>query len=220
MSDLRDKTENPYWTSLQGQAGVWAVASQLALRGHVPLFPGVDYGYDIKLENGLRIQVKSARLRHSHPAYPTGVYCFDWRNYQWHSMSKRHRAAKDYSVVADFFACWGVDENRFWIFPCTNVQRAVWFPKEKNSPWVDREEVSKLRSEGMTYQSIADKFGVSYTAIRNAALRLSEFENSETSSRRLREYENRWDLLDIDRAVKTMVEDVPIPTEVPAFKEI
>src|SRR6266446_8977274 len=60
---------------LQGQAGVWRVSSELALRGLNPHFPGVDHGYDLTVGGGLRLQVKSAHLSFRKP-YPQGAYWF------------------------------------------------------------------------------------------------------------------------------------------------
>jgi len=109
-------------TQLLGQAGVWAVASQLAIRGHIPIFPGVDYGWDLMLENGLKIQVKAASLMQNfgnlRNRYPGGVYHFNFRNSRLNYPGKRIDCVpRDYSKVADFFVLWGIDENRFWIMP-------------------------------------------------------------------------------------------------------
>jgi len=112
-------------TQLQGQAGVWAAATQLALRGYVPFFPGVDFGYDILLDNGLRLQVKTARLFSSaglRMRHPEGAYGFDTRSCKPDSNGKLKRQRRDYSKVADFFVLWGIDENRFWIVPCSELK--------------------------------------------------------------------------------------------------
>lgn len=112
-------------TQLQGQAGVWATAAQLALRGHVPFFPGVDYGYDLLLDNGVRLQVKTARLFSTfgkRDRHPQGAYGFDTRCCKVGSDGKMRRVLRDYSTVADFFVLWGIDENRFWIVPCNELK--------------------------------------------------------------------------------------------------
>jgi hypothetical protein len=113
--------EKHYWTQLQGQAGVWTVAAQLALRGHAPMFASVDYGYDLMLDNGLRIQVKAARLSANvgklRNRYPGGVYHFNLRCANRDANGKLKCMNRDYSKVADFFVFWGIDENRFWILP-------------------------------------------------------------------------------------------------------
>lgn len=117
MADCR--SNQPHRTHLVGQAGVWQVASQLALRGLNPHFPGVDFGYDLMVENGIRIQVKAASLRHNARVYPEGAYWFKfWQsNILSGNNNVRIRGARDYSKVSDFLVLWGVTENRFWIVP-------------------------------------------------------------------------------------------------------
>ncbi len=196
MKNFRQLNDSPLATHLQGQAGVWQVASQLAIRGKLSLFPGVDYGYDLALENGVKIQVKTSRLKFSHPAYPQGFYSFDWRQYRYvKGKNDYSRPHTDYSKVADYFACWGVDDNRFWIFPTSISQRAIWFPRTPKHVWLDPDEIRKLREEGMTYQAIADKVGTSYTDVWRTIRRTSK-RNDEQSARFLYTFEDRWDLLD------------------------
>lgn len=105
------------------------MASKLALHGLVPMFPGVDHGYDIGLENGIRIQVKSSKLKF-HLSYPEGTYCFDCRKFNWSSPEQRVRATRRYQFKADFFAFWGIDENRFWIIPTAETKTCIWVPRE------------------------------------------------------------------------------------------
>jgi hypothetical protein len=116
--------------ALQGQAAVWQVASQLALRGHVPFFPGIDQGSDLWLENGLRLQIKCATLRViKGQNYPEGAYGFQLRRNVWMSNEKKTRRSslRPYSEVADFFVLWGIDENRFFILPTIHAGQAIWF---------------------------------------------------------------------------------------------
>lgn len=161
---------------LQGQAGVYAVASQLILRDHTPMFPAVDVGADIILSNGLRIQVKSARLTsgkyHGNGGnYKSGAYGFcvrrgEYRNNRWTAKSKT-----GYAGVADFFVLWGINENRFWIVPTSITNRTIWFGR--------RDE-----------QNVSNNF--SYT--------------NKLKEDRIAQYENRWDLLDMNAAVETLIE--------------
>lgn len=185
-------------TQLQGQAGVWAVASQLALRGFNPLFPGVDYGYDLKLENGIRIQVKAANLRYSHKCYPDGAYVFKWTQYNYHSPSKRMATTREYAEAADFFVCWGIDENRFWIFPCTKEQRALWIPSAKMAPIVEFEEVRRLKDEGLSHQEIATRLSSSPRTVRRVLANGTSNWNSEGSTRKIYSLEGKWDQLDVN----------------------
>src|ERR1700692_4998210 len=90
---------------LQGQAAVWRVASELAMRGHVPCFPGLDVGYDLVLDNGLRLQVKCGTLKHRETKYRNIGYCFNLRRGAWDSNTKRYsgKIRRSYSEVADYF---------------------------------------------------------------------------------------------------------------------
>lgn len=198
-----------YATQLQGQAAVWAVASELAIRGHVPYFPGVDFGHDLVLDNGLRLQIKSSRLRY-HPGYPDGAYCFSFRQ-SYAALGKnktKDRSLRDYTKVADFFVLWGVDEKRFWIIPCEFGKRSVWFGRARSeTPWLDVNKMREMRDSGMTQDQIAEALGTNQAVVsrnlRNEAHLYDKF-----SQRRLKLFEDRWDLLNIDRTVEsTLVGD-------------
>lgn len=103
-----------------GQAGVHRVAAELLLRGVNVYFPALDRaGIDLLTEQGLRIQVKSARLRvrsklSNRPAY--------YLHLGWAQQGAAHRPirrARKYSEEADYFVIWGIDEDRFWIVPAS-----------------------------------------------------------------------------------------------------
>jgi hypothetical protein len=118
---------------LVGQAGVFAVASKLALHGHNVLFPAVDEGYDLMLSNGLRIQVKSCRLMFlSRKKYQAGLYSFSLRRkmYDPTGQNRLSRMMKPYSEVADFFVLWGVEEDRFWILPTSTKNQRIDFARK------------------------------------------------------------------------------------------
>lgn len=196
-------------SQLQGQAGVWSVAAQVAMRGHVPCFPGVDYGFDIVLDNGLRLQVKSSRLKY-HPAYPDGAYAFSFRQ-SYMALSKnriRDRSNRDYSKVSDFFVLWGVDENRFWVIPCSHGKRSIWFGRAVHStPWLDVDKMREMRDAGMTQEQIAQALGTNQ-AVVSRNLRKTAHLYDEFSQRRLKMFENRWDLLDLNGATAKLVDSV------------
>lgn len=138
---MAEKTRN-YGTpfQLQGQAAVYQVASQLALRGHVVMFPMLDVGYDLQLENGLRLQVKSSTIRWTKGVnYPYGAYAFGVRRGAWDSAEKKYKKStlRSYSEIADFFVLWGIDENRFWILSTQDKRSVIWFNRkgfESTSP--------------------------------------------------------------------------------------
>lgn len=167
---------------LQGVAAVWQVASQLALRGHNPLFPGLDEGYDIQLDNGLKLQVKSATITFKNQGYQhNGAYGFGLRRGAWDRTKKAYTRnnLRPYSEVADFFVLWGVDENRFFIVPTSHSGKAIWF--------VRRGAVSKSRNK-----VFFDKM----------------------SQGRLDEFEDRWDILDIN-GVQPLVDSAKAALLVP-----
>lgn len=165
-------------TQLQGQAGVWAVAAQLAIRGHIPSFPGVDYGFDLMIENGIRIQVKSSRLvgkkRGKYGVYP--AYCFNIRKTSVNYEKRARSVSRDWTKVTDFFVLWGIDDNRFWIVPTAGVGNSA-------ICLTQRDPISENAgmSGGMnpTYR----------LAIERRAL-----------------YEGRWDLLSVNETVGPLVE--------------
>lgn len=179
--------------ALIGQAGVYAAASQLCLRGQYPLFPAVDKGYDLMLDNGIRIQVKMAHLTYPKCGVRTGptvgvrggsgkgnylggAYIFNLRrsarvreNSGWKRGDFRR-----YEGVADFFILWGADENRFWIVPTSVKNGTIFF--------------GRLEHPNNSNNS-------SYTN----ALKLH----------RNAQYESRWDLLDVNSTVEAMIEGEP-----------
>jgi hypothetical protein len=183
---------------LQGQAGVYAVASQLCLRGMNPMFPAMDDGVDIVISNGIRLQVKTSRLQHRNQFSPgndgsrggriavyrtVGRYGFGLRRGEWLPAQKKYtRVKKGYGQVADFFVLWGIDEDRFWIVPTSIKNRAIWFT-------------------ALDYPNGSNN--ASYT--------------DELKRQRNADYENRWDLLDVNKTVETLIESAP--TETPVEKE-
>lgn len=167
MKSLKNGKNRNGETRLIGQAGVWEVASQLALRGMYPLFPGIDKGYDLVLENGLRIQVKTATLKIYGGDKRYLAYCFDCRGKKWNPELKQVRPSghKDYATRADYYVLWGVDENRFWVIPTSEVKGNIWFPR--------RDYLNP-----------------------NAMLGRAQ-RNYQRAIERLQRTESRWDLLDV-----------------------
>ena len=161
---------------LRCKAAEWAVASQLALRGHLPMFPPVDLGVDIVLDNGLRLQVKSATLRENNTKL-RGVnkncgYMFELRRGAWYPKEKKYKKSnlRPYSEIADFFVLWGVEENRFFILSTAHKRQRIWFNSKNAQP---------SRSQNRrTFDQITEE--------------------------RVKEFEDRWDLLDINSVRKTV----------------
>lgn len=120
------KAARPFRSHLQGQAGVYQVCAQLALRGINPCVPAVDYGFDIITDTGLRIQVKSANGR-KHPGFPVSTYCFSVReNFILRSTKAERKKRRNWLEVCDLFVFWGIDENRFFIVPADSIQENFW----------------------------------------------------------------------------------------------
>jgi hypothetical protein len=170
-------------THLLGQAGVWSVAAQLALRGIVPAFPGVDHGYDLLLDNGLRLQIKTATLRLYGGDKRYLAYCFDCRGKKWNPEKRQvwPTKHKDYANRADFYVLWGVDEDRFWIMPTNKVKGNIWFPRR------DQLHPNRIPGGAMAnYQKAID---------------------------RLERTEDRWDLLNTDQVAAELIESVAVEKE-------
>lgn len=190
-----------------GQAGCFRVASELLLHGHVPSVPSVDTGVDILLDNGIRIQVKSKHLGRTHPNYPEGVYHFSVKENN-HGSKKR-----DWTKCVDFLIFWGIDEDRFFIVPAAEAVQSFWIrPGGKTLRSLDLGAMRILRDKGMTYQEIAEQFGVNdMTVARN--LKRPSHGNSPGSNRHLAAYEDRWDLLNLNAVLK-QVEKESVLSEV------
>ena len=118
-------------THLQGQAGVYAVCAQLCLRGLTPCMPAVDDGVDLMLTNGLKLQIKSGMLR-TQPGFPFGAYCFDVRK-GWKRKGKEiitNLRERTYEGIADFVVFFGVDEQRFFVIPPSELNQSYWIPSK------------------------------------------------------------------------------------------
>lgn len=183
-----------------GQAMVFRVSAELLLRGHVPSFPSVDSGVDILLDNGLRLQVKARTMTMNHPAYPGGVYPFSTKENS--RKGKWGERKRDWSKVCDFIIYVGIDENRYFIVPSARHGVSFWIrPKASTQYCVSVEAMRTLRAKGMTNRAIADQLGVNdMTVIRN--LRKPSKYNSPGGNRHLASFEDRWEQLDVNRALQ------------------
>lgn len=93
-----------------GLAGEFRVMSELLLRGHNPAKSYLEDGPDLILENGVRIEVKSA---HKHIAKRAERYLFSVRG--------GHRKERQNLDGCDFIICWCVNDDCFYIIPKTQV---------------------------------------------------------------------------------------------------
>jgi hypothetical protein len=187
MRKMKEKSN--IWTQLQGQAGVWTVAAQLAIRGHVPMFPGVDYGFDLAMENGLRLQIKTARLTCSRKRgvdYPR--YSFNLRSYKAKYNKGVVSKPRDWTIVADFMVFWGIDDNRFWIVPTSEIpkgQGTIMFAQNDPLPY----DKTGRWSGGKNYR---------YEAVMKKKIA----------------YEGRWDLLDLNSTAAPLVESAEVKEKI------
>lgn len=105
---------------MQGQAAVHRVVSELMFRGMRTALPCVDdRGVDILVLPSIRIQVKSAYLRHNVRVYPQGAYWFKFVHgaiVTGNNTIKR-RGPRQFSEECDFVILHGIDQGRFWIVP-------------------------------------------------------------------------------------------------------
>ena len=107
-----------------GQAGTHRVLAELLKREVNAYLPVVDVGVDILTVRGVRIQVKSARLRKQNSKYPgrRGPAYFYVPGLQFHGSPKgatRRHGFRTFVAEVDFVVFWGADEDRFWIIPAT-----------------------------------------------------------------------------------------------------
>lgn len=205
---------------LTGQAGVWQVASQLALRGLNPYFPGVDLGCDLLVEGRIRLQVKAASLRKHERVYPEGAYHFKF----WQaaivtgSNTIRRRGQRDYSTCVDYVVLWGVDENRFWIVPASLLAHTSGIVVGPRGFYQrqDFAEARTLRAAGLSQQEIADRLGISQVAVSYQLRGGRTKQPKRTVAAQVRELENRWDLIMGALATLTEANAVAGPAPAPA----
>jgi len=107
-----------------GQAGTHRVLAELLKREVNAYLPVVDVGVDILTVRGVRIQVKSARLRTQKAKDPSnrGPAYFYVPGVKYHgSPTAKHRrhTLRKFVDEVDFVVFWGADEDRFWVVPAT-----------------------------------------------------------------------------------------------------
>lgn len=170
----------------------------LALRGQQVHFPGVDHGYDLLMNHGVRVQVKSAMLKDTY--YASCSYNFHLRKCAYARSNKNIMPARTrtFSEECDFVVLWGVDEDRFWVAPA-NLLDGVHFLTVAPKIWrknVDIEEIRRMAADGKTHEEIARHFSCSRTTIS----RRLQGQFTDVKFQRcitVRNNENRWDLIEV-----------------------
>jgi DNA-binding transcriptional ArsR family regulator len=201
--------------SITGQAGVFRVASELLLRGHIPAFPTVDDGVDIVLDNGLRIQVKARRLM-VRRGYPQGVYFFCSRDRKLHASTNRkargRSSTRTLSEVCDFFVYFGIDEERFFVIPADKVPPAFYVPPvgiemRRKAPL---ELIASLREKGMSLRQIASEIGIDPATVTRHLKRYNSKDDPKGSlylsagNRYFATFENGWEQLNVSHALEAI----------------
>lgn len=191
-----------------GQAGVYAVASNLLLRGINVMFPAVDSGIDLVAEGGIRIQVKSSRLS-VNKGMPVPAYHFNLSSWAAGADGKWKRRSRSWSEVVDYLVFWGIDENRFWIVPAMLIGKNVQHVQIASVTQVmraSREEVLNLKAAGFTGEQIAKQLGISPMTVS----RLIRGLNSRCACAlvHVRKCENRWDYLTDSTRLVNEIESV------------
>lgn len=191
------KEVRPNKSHLLGLAGVHAVASQLALRGHNPCMPGVDYGFDIILDTGIRIQVKTSGLFMTHPAYPEGVYRFSIKENKTIRQGKiirQFNAQRDWKNICDYFIFWGVDDNRFFIVPCREFHGNGYVRRGITARSEMKERAKEMKAKRIPFGYIASTLGLSIAGLRKLL----------STTRKLEKFlgfEGAWDQLDVEKVL-------------------
>lgn len=185
-----------------GQAAVYRVASELLLRGHLTSFPSVDLGFDLSINNSIRIQVKSTGLR-SNSVCPEGGYWFRFRKASNpHTVTKSMRypeGPRVFSKDCDFVILVGRGEWRFWIIPAVELDNVQSLLLQTGKwPDVSPEKIAqaqKMHDDGLFQQEIGDKLGMSQMTV-SRILRGRVRGEDRYKSQKIMKYENQWELLD------------------------
>ena len=190
---------------LQGQAGVWRVASELALRGLLPHFPGVDFGYDLMIDGGIRIDVKCAHLSMRKP-YTNGAYWFHLRKSPIVTgfNTIRRRDTQIFSCKCDFVILFGIEQSKFWIVPAAILDAVqccvVGEITHGRSKYVecDAGPLQRDREAGLTYEQIAAKYGLTRNTVQRRIMNpLTRTDRRiHEKAQLVRQHENRWDLIE------------------------
>lgn len=187
---------------LQGQAGVYRVASELMLRGYNPCFPAVDHGVDILIDEGVRIQVKSAHVRFHSKVFPDGAYWYKLHQAAYVSGNNTiHKSrARIYSEFCDFVVFWGIEGNYFWIAPSATFDGVSCVVLNPSLPmWHELpiEKIQEMHAQGRTKTEIANELEVSRETISRRLKGLyAQPSHRNQVARVVRAGLNRWDLID------------------------
>jgi len=111
-----------------GKAGELRVASELLLRGFSPSLACLDEGADIILDNGIKIQVKTARISKENDRSDEHRYRFNlksWKTVEDRSKGVRRKQVPSDLSNVDFVVCWCVDDDVFYIIPAEVIKGKI-----------------------------------------------------------------------------------------------
>lgn len=210
---------------IQGQAGVYRVASELMLRGFNPKFPAVDCGADLEIEGGIRIQVKAAHLRtQGYAAYPQGAYWFKLaRGPVAHgNHGVRPRSPRIFSRDCEFVVFWGIEQHRFWIVPAPILDGRHLVVLGPDTWWVDVDvnQIKEMSNSGMTQTDIAKSLGTTRATVdRRLRGMYAQPSEARALTHKVRDCEGKWDLIESAVDIMTEARQTTL-TETTAEKEI
>lgn len=100
-----------------GKAGELRVASELLIRGFEVHLSLVDFGSDLLLSDGTRIQVKTAHnIKNKSINYT--AYTFTFKKWKPKTGRSKPHGLKD----VDFIILWGIDNDLFFIVPAEIIR--------------------------------------------------------------------------------------------------
>lgn len=152
------------------------------------MFPSVDHGYDLEVEGGVRIQVKSAHLSFNRP-YKYGAYMFRLRQ----SVYGRYDRKPVFSDKNHFVVLWGIEENRFWIVPAhlLDGKGGVGVGPKVSYVSVNIEDARTMIESGSPIEDVAAKYECSVATIKRRLKGLYT-KTSRGFCIELRSFEDKW----------------------------
>lgn len=190
-------TRSKIVTILQGQAGVYRIASELMFRGHHVCFPAADlHGVDLLLESGVKIQVKTANLGF-YERTPQGAYWFNFGQSKYSDeLKKLIKVKRDYSTQCDFVILFGIDDSKFWVVPAAilNGANGVVMGRAEQYKNLNPDVIQELQEQGHTQEEIGRLLDVDQSTIsrRNSGKYISP---KRTLTIQVRLCENAWHLI-------------------------
>lgn len=187
--------------------------SELMLRGHYPAMPPVDNGADILLENGLRVQVKTSHLnKKKHASYPLGLYRFELMETGYRA--KYQNVVRDWTKRCDYLVLWCINEDRFFIVPATKDRGVILITAkmEDRAAVIDVAAAKAMHAQGVSMYAIAKEMGVSWPTVKAHLTGERTNTRATTMVREILQYEDRWDLLDVNSVVEQIVTEPEVVT--------